>query len=361
MWLCRVMLVWALAAKAVAVGNLSSAVDSRAGCDCDCSWAAHGCGRPDGSCCYNKCCGGPGPAPGPAPGPVGPGTDYCPDTSQDFQQDYPGGVSWSGSGWTIHGSGRASSKASFDLRGGYIEFDMDLSGAHGGVNTNFYVTFPRRPNCGGSCYCDSGPAGGCAELDFIENNGNCVAQTAFHTDPSGGEKGGHNIALTGIGNNVHVRAAWSGDGGHLSVLVNGNEHGGEGLGDQLAQYGAVLYSSQWTGWVPGSCPGDGNLDASSFSVSNVKIHGRVVQGPEPKTCAPSPSPTPPVPTPPPGPGPTPGPSPSPPGVKHCSARGGCYCNCNFHCGQDDGSCCFGCCCNEGLVGQGNSSTVALVV
>jgi len=52
---------------------------------------------------------------------------------------------------------------------------MDLGGAHGGVNNNVYVTFPN--NVGQ--YCDSGGTGGCAELDFVENNGNCAtASTA---------------------------------------------------------------------------------------------------------------------------------------------------------------------------------------
>merc|ERR1712137_974470 len=45
------------------------------------------------------------------------------------------------------------------------------------------------------------------------------------------------------------------------------------------------YSSQWTGWVPGSCSGDGNLGASTFSVSNLKIQGTVIKGPEPRRCS----------------------------------------------------------------------------
>merc|ERR1711972_939943 len=77
-----------------------------------------------------------------------------------------------------------------------------------------------------------------------------------------------------------------------------------------AQYGAVLYSSQWVGWVPGSCGGDGNLQASSFSVSNLKITGKVVQGPEPHRCTPpTPAPATPKPTPVPG---TPSPTPTAP-------------------------------------------------
>merc|ERR1711937_808769 len=81
--------------------------------------------------------------------------------------------------------------------------------------------------------------------------------------------------------------------------------------------GAVLYSSEWTGWVPlddcGTNPGD--LYSSSFSISNLVVSGSVVQGPEPHECGaptpPAPTPTPPAPTPP-APTPTPpAPTPSP--------------------------------------------------
>merc|ERR1712183_279041 len=77
------------------------------------------------------------------------------------------------------------------------------------------------------------------------------------------------------------------------------------VGGEMTSRGAVLYSSQWTGWVPGSCGGDGNLGASTFTVSNLKIEGKVIQGSEPRRCATA-APTPSVPTPMP-PSPTPGP------------------------------------------------------
>merc|ERR1739845_185961 len=67
------------------------------------------------------------------------------------------------------------------------------------------------------------------------------------------------------------------------------------VGGEMTSRGAVLYSSQWTGWVPGSCGGDGNLGASTFSVSNLKIEGKVIQGSEPRRCAtPAPTPAPPA-------------------------------------------------------------------
>merc|ERR1712125_59603 len=125
----------------------------------------------------------------------------------------------------------------------------------------------------------------------------------------------------GIGSQIHVKASWNADGSSASVQVGNNHYSGEGYNDVMSQFGGVIYSSQWTGWVPGSCGGDGNLGASSFSVSNVRVQGKVVQGSEPTRCAPLPTPVPtvlptPVPTTPspspPAPVPTPAPtSPSP--------------------------------------------------
>merc|ERR1712125_164996 len=122
---------------------------------------------------------------------------------------------------------------------------------------------------------------------------------------SGGDKSGHGGSGGMSGGVVHMKATYSNDGNHVDVQVGGNHFGGNGLASQMSQYGAVIYSSQWVGWVPGNCGGDGNLQASSFAVSDVKITGRVVQGPEPNRCNGPPTPTPPSPT----PGP---PSPLPP-------------------------------------------------
>ena len=43
-------------------------------------------------------------------------------------------------GWTLNGGGRVSSKTSFNLLGGYIEFDMDTTKTNAAVNTNVYTT-----------------------------------------------------------------------------------------------------------------------------------------------------------------------------------------------------------------------------
>merc|ERR1712110_277868 len=90
----------------------------------------------------------------------------------------------------------------------------------------------------------------------------------------------------------------------------------------------------WTGWVPGSCGGGGNLDASTFSVSNLRITGKVVQGPEPTRCAPAPTPaptpSPPTPTP-----PTPAPpTPTPPTPSPSGCPGGSLAACMHLCPSD---------------------------
>merc|ERR1712137_1539966 len=103
--------------------------------------------------------------------------------------------------------------------------------------------------------------GGCAELDFVENNGNCAAATTFHTDPNGGDEGGTQT-VNGISSHVHVHASWDANGDTLTVMVDGHQISGAGN--------------------PGSGGGDGNLGASTFSVSNLKIQGTVIKGPEPR-------------------------------------------------------------------------------
>jgi len=58
-----------------------------------------------------------------------------------------------------------------------------------------------------------------------------------------------------------------------------------------SQRGAVVYSSQWVGWVPtvGSCSSSGDLTSSSFTISNLVINGAVVQGPTPTLCGSTPN------------------------------------------------------------------------
>lgn len=52
--------------------------------------------------------------------------------------------------------------------------------------------------------------------------------------------------------------------------------------------GALIMGSQWVGWVPsiGNCSTSmGDLAASSYEVRNLKIQGKVMQGPVPSKCA----------------------------------------------------------------------------
>merc|ERR1711918_193364 len=55
--------------------------------------------------------------------------------------------------------------------------------------------------------------------------------------------------------------------------------------ENMNSRGVQIMSSQWTGWVPGgNCGGTGDLGSSSFSVRNIRISGRHVQGNRPATC-----------------------------------------------------------------------------
>merc|ERR1712232_131129 len=127
--------------------------------------------------------------------------------------------------------------------------------------------------------------------------------------------------------------------------VGGNHYGGNGLAGQMSQYGAVIYSSQWVGWVPGNCGGDGNLQASSFTVTDVKIRGRVVQGPEPTRCSPTPPAPPSPPSPPSPPTPPSGTCTSSPGMNNGGV------NLKQASGVNDaGACCDACTATSGCVG-----------
>merc|ERR1712226_1092061 len=98
---------------------------------------------------------------------------------------------------------------------------MDLANAHGNVNNNFYLTYPRD----GHSYCDSGGSctSCCAEFDLTENNGNCFQATTWHTDRSGGDHDGK-AQTGGLTSKVHVKAAWNADGTQASVDVGSNVH-----------------------------------------------------------------------------------------------------------------------------------------
>lgn len=249
---------------------------------------------------------------------------YCPSAG-DLMVAY-GSADLHDGGWTIHGGGGAATKTAFNLIGGYVEYDMDVTGSQTGVIPNIYSVSPSGLGGGGftddaSQYCDDGGSRPyCMEIDWIEANGNCGGATTIHTSPGTGDDGctswgcrtEYNI---NSGGKFHMKVMYDGSG-KMSLESDGVQwgdfnddpdgHGAWGaIKDQYTQNGAVIYSSQWTGdWVPAAfCGGGpGNLDGSSFSISNLRISGSVVQGPEPTKCSgPQPTPTP-SPTPSPSPG-----------------------------------------------------------
>lgn len=124
--------------------------------------------------------------------------------------------------------------------------------------------------------------------------------------------------IGGAQNQLHVRADFSADG-WMTVSVNGQvldastmnptpaARDAAALASTMRSRGAVLESSQWSVWVPGSC-GSGDLGSSKFTISNVRVSGSVVHGPRPRSCSgPSPAPS---------PFPPPPPSPQPPAASH---------------------------------------------
>merc|ERR1711935_38817 len=97
----------------------------------------------------------------------------------------------------------------------------------------------------------------------------------------------------------------------------------------MQSVGVAFASTQWTGWVPGPGNVKGDLDNSQFSITNVRVSGSIVFGPEPPKCAPAP-------------GPAPAPSPSPTPSEPCC----CSWTQKYGCDKDDGSRCYVYCCKD---------------
>ena len=49
----------------------------------------------------------------------------------------------------MHGGGSGATKAAFNLLGGSVEFDFDVSNVHPGVNSNIYTISPNGVGSGG--------------------------------------------------------------------------------------------------------------------------------------------------------------------------------------------------------------------
>jgi len=278
----------------------------RGGCYCDCSWASsQTCGKDDGSCCFGCCCGSTPvpPSPPPPPVPPGPAGSYCP-SANDLIAGY-GNPQIVNRGWTVTAGGSVATKAAFNLLGGSVEYDVDFSGTKTGVNANIYTISPA--NIGSyfnqGHYCDGAKYGNdwCVEVDWIETNGNCGGQTTLHTVQGPGNDG---CTAWGCANSYHyngkskfhMKITYDADGTwrtyrdgqligpqHLSPQPKSSDVAK--LKEQYSQRGAVIYSSQWVGWVPVSdCGSSGDLNSSRYTISNLVINGKVVQGPTPTKC-----------------------------------------------------------------------------
>jgi len=234
--------------------------------------------------------------------------EYCPSAG-DFVTAYlPDNVQLQNQGWTVGGGGGAATKSTFNLNGGFVEYDIDLSGVGSGVNANIYTVAPivgAEAYNHSTDYCDGQKNGTawCAEMDWLESNGACGAGTTWHTIPGPGNDGctawgcGSEYKYNG-NTKFHMKIAYD-PHGFVTVTRDGkvvsnffpvpDEKTAAVVKASHEQRGAVIVSTQWVGWVPNitDCGGSGNDDdlaSSRFSVSNLKIEGSVVQGPTPTHC-----------------------------------------------------------------------------
>jgi len=280
-------------------------------CSVGCNAPTEWCSQSEANC--NKCSGHycsdgpvptpPPPSPTPSPSPVE-GAVFCPSAS-DLAVAY-GTPQLNNQGWAVQGNGGVATKAAFNLVGGFVEFDIDFSNVKTGVNANIYTISPSIDASGytGSRYCDGAKTDDnwCLEVDWIESNGNCGGATTLHTIKGPGSNGctawGCRASYHYNGkSSFHMRIEYGADGswttirdgqtiGTGSLSPNPSAADWSIIKDAYASKGAVIYSSEWQGWVPvEDCGTSGDLSSSHFSVSNLKISGSVVQGPTPTKCA----------------------------------------------------------------------------
>merc|ERR1719225_1350079 len=195
---------------------------------------------------------------------------YCP-TANDLMVAYEdGSVQLTDQGWTVNGGGAAATRAAFNLNGGFVEYDMDVSRSNSGVIPNIYSISPSNLGGGGfdtnDKYCDGADNDRpwCMEMDWIESNGGCGGATTWHTIPGGGDNG---CTAWGCRTNYHhgsptfhMKVQYDGSG-NPSVVKDGQTLDGfapapeggfaEKVRSTHESSGAVVYSSQWTSsWVP---------------------------------------------------------------------------------------------------------------
>lgn len=142
-------------------------------------------------------------------------------------------------------------------------------------------------------------AGHCMEMDIIENNGNCLAQTTWHTwaNYNGGCDRNGCWGQTQRNGVTRVRTEFAADG-YMTVYMDGSKvevanpvpssDAVAYVNQTMVHNGAQIQSSQWVGWVPtdDSCTtSSGDLSTSAFTISNITISGTVVQGTAPAVCS----------------------------------------------------------------------------
>jgi hypothetical protein len=203
-----------------------------------------------------------------------------------------------------------------------VEYDLDLSAAVPNVNQNLYTISPNQTFSSSgfdmSKYCDGFSSNWCVEVDWLESNGDCGGISTLHVIPGTGPNKcnawGCSRKYSYDGNPIyHVKVQYGTDG-KWSTFRDGIEIGPMQYNSSTSvpetalewsilknaydTYGAVIYSSQWFGWVPSfsNCTTSSKTLADSvFKVTNFKITGRVIKGPTPTLCsssssiAPSPS------------------------------------------------------------------------
>jgi len=262
---------------------------------------------------------------------------FCP-TASELQWDYgegkPGNEIRDG-GWTITEDGRVSSKGVFNLLGGYVEFDIDISRTAIGVNSNVYGVFPFMASGDFDAfhYCDAQPISPvwCPEMDFVENNGPVAWTSTWHTVPGRvpeGTRNPHGCDEKGCyaaryyqppfhykaqctarepapvidSSRVHtIRVSFDELTGDMTVVFKQgaavvNMSGDSFLNDlgsapdsydrsivkqYMEERGLAMVSSLWVGWVPAAttCPSYGaTAEGSSFSVSNLRFAGKLIRG-----------------------------------------------------------------------------------
>lgn len=273
----------------------------RKGCECNCDWIKNlqlSKLKDDGSCCFLCCYKEYDKS----------STDFsvsksyfCP-LKTDLIQTYGNPVLLD-QGWINKGPGGVATKSSFNLLGGFVEYDIDVSKVEQGVNANIYTISPLFPSSGFEqrYYCDGQKkdSAWCTEIDWIESNGNCLGASTLHMIQGGG------IGCTAWGCSTHykyngktffhMKIIYSQDG--TITIFRDNKKIDQikpsptnieikNFIEQYSKRGAVIYSSLWKGWVPleKSCLNNGNLDISEFTISNLKIYGNLIQGPKTTLC-----------------------------------------------------------------------------